>query len=448
MLSLPSSAEPIFTSLSAAFTDSTARHVLVLMVGAILARGRRTITAVLRAAGGLANAHFSTYHRVFSRASWSPWTLGRSLTRMVIELLPANQPIPTAVDETTAQHRGPKVYGKGCHRDAVRSSHTHIVHKWGHKWVVLAIVVQFPFARGPWSLPVLAALYRPEKLDRAEGRRHKTPSELARQMLACLIHWFPGRTFILLGDGGYATSELAEFCSRHSHPLVCRLRADAALYAPAPTRRTKQLGRPRIKGKKIDSPARAAERKNAVWKKATVDWYGGATRKVGLLTGTGVWYNRRRAVPIRWVYIVDRQGTHRNDCVFTTDVSMPPARIVSLFTRRWSIEVTFEEVRAHLGFETTRQRVAKSVLRTAPCLLGLFSVISLVLADYSRGHRVRPASTAWYVKTDVTFSDAIATVRRLLWEKTVFGTSNYAKQYAKTPPAIRKLFLDCLCPAA
>ena len=116
--------------------------------------------------------------------------------------MPANQPIPTAVDETTAQHRGSKVYGKGCHRDAVRSSHTHIVHKWGHKWVVLAIVVQFPFARCPWSLPVLAALHRPEKLDRAEGRRHKTPSELARQMLACLIHWFPGRTFILLGDGG------------------------------------------------------------------------------------------------------------------------------------------------------------------------------------------------------------------------------------------------------
>ncbi len=166
------------------------------------------------------------------------------------------------------------------------------------------------------------------------------------------------------------------------------------------------------------------------------------------MTGTGVWYNRRRAVPIPWVYVVDRQGTHRDDCVFTTDVSMPPAGMVALFTRRWSIEVTFEEVRAHLGFETTRQRVAKSVLRTAPCLLGLFSVISLVLADYSRGHRVRPASTAWYVKTEVTFSDAIATVRRRLWEETVFGTSSYAKQYAKTPPALRKLFLDYLCPAA
>ena len=127
---------------------------------------------------------------------------------------------------------------------------------------------------------------------------------------------------------------------------------------------------------------------------------------------------------------------------------MPPKRLVGLFTRRWSIEVTFQEVRAHLGFETTRQCVAASVLRAAPCLLGLFSVISLVFADYSRGHRVRPASTAWYIKTDVTFSDAIATVRRQSWEETVFGTPSYAKQYSKTPPALRKLFLDYLCPAA
>lgn len=448
MLFLPSSVEPIFMNLSVAFTQPTAARMAVLAVGLILARGRHTVTAALRMMGTLAGGHFSSYHRVFSRAPWSPWVLSRILTRLIVEHFPPGTPIPVAVDETTAQHKGAKVYGKGCHRDAVRSTHTHTTYKWGHKWVVVAIVIQFPFARCPWSLPVMAALYRPEKLDRAEKRRHKTPSMLARQMLATLIRWFPDRQFILVGDGGYATGELAAFCSRHNHPLVSRLRPDAALYAPPPQRKPKQTGRPRVKGRKIDSPGKAAKRKNASWKKTTVDWYGGGTRQVKLLTGTGVWYNRGRAVPIRWVYVVDQEGTHRDDCIFSTDVTMAPQQIVRLFTRRWSIEVTFEEVRAHLGFETPRQRVAKSVLRMAPFLLGLFSVISLAFADHARRHHVEPADAPWYVKSEVTFSDAIACVRRLLWEQTIFGTSRFARQYAKLKPGLRSFLLDRLSQAA
>lgn len=445
---LPSSVEPVVLKLSHAFTQPTAGRMTVLMVGMILCLGRHTVTAALRMVGSLGYGHYSSYHRLFSRASWSTWTLSHILTRMILELFGADDAIPLAVDETTAQHKGAKVYGKGCHRDAVRSTHTHTAYKWGHKWVVLAIVVKFPWARCPWSLPIMGTLYRTEKLDQAEGRRHKTPSELARQMLAALIHWFPERNFVLTGDGGYATVELAAFCARHHRPLVSRLRADAALYAAPPQRRQGGKGRPRVKGHRIDSPGQAATRKNATWKDATVDWYGGGTRRVRLLSGTGLWYNRGRAVPIRWVYVVDLQGTHRDDCLFSTDVAMLPTRIVSLFTRRWSIEVTFEEVRAHLGFETTRQRVAKSVLRAAPCLLGLFSVVCLVFNTHQRRYRVRPPSTAWYVKQDITFSDAIATIRRSLWAKTIFGTSAYNDHIAKLPRSLRVLLLDSLSRAA
>lgn len=445
---LPSSVEPTFLKFSHAFTQPTAARMGILMVGMILSLGRHTVTAALRMMGSLAPGHFSTYHRLFSRASWSTWTLSHILTGMILDLFEPDEAIPLAVDETTAEHKGAKVYGKGCHRDAVRSTHVHTAYKWGHKWVVLAIVVKFPWARCPWSLPIMAVLYRTEKLDKAEGRRHKTPSELARQMLATLIHWFPGRNFILTGDGGYATVELARFCSRHRRPLVSRLRGDAALYAPAPRRRKNQTGRPRVKGNKMDSPEQAGRRKNAAWKNATVDWYGGGTRRVRLLTATGLWYNRGRAVQIRWVYVVDRDGTHRDDCLFSTDPTLSPERIVSLFTRRWSIEVTFEEVRAHLGFETTRQRVAKSVLRTAPCLLGLFSVISLTFNTHQHRYRVRPTSTAWYVKEGITFSDAIATVRRLLWTKTIFGTSAHDDHIAKLPRPLRTLLLDTLSRAA
>jgi len=267
--------------------------------------------------------------------------------------------------------------------------------------------------------------------------------------LAALIHAFPQKTFILLGDGGYATADLADFCSRHGHPLVSRCRPDLALFAPPPTRTQGQMGRPRLKGRRLDSPQQAAERKTAPWKEATVPWYGGGTRKVRLLTGTGLWYNRgRRLVMIRWVYVVDREGTHRDDCLFSTDSTLSPEEIVGLFTRRWSIEVTCEEVRAHLGFETTRQWTPKSVLRTGPCLLGLFTVVSLIFAAHARDHRVLPAATAWYAKKDITFSDALALVRRLLWTKTVFGTSSYAHEYTKVPARFRTLVLHHLCRTA
>ena len=139
MLFLPSSVEPIVMSFSAAFTEPTAARMVVLLVGMILARGRRTVTAMLRVMGAAAPGHFSDYHRVFSRAPWSPWSLAPILARLIIELVPPGESIPVAVDETTAQHKGSKVYGKGRHRDAVRSSHTHTVYKWGHKWVGLAI---------------------------------------------------------------------------------------------------------------------------------------------------------------------------------------------------------------------------------------------------------------------------------------------------------------------
>ena len=153
MLSLPSAAEPLLMSFSIAFTQPTFQRMLPLAVGAMLALGRRTVTAMLRRAGGLAPGHFSSYHRVFSRAAWSLWPLGRVLAEALFKWLDPNEPIRIIVDDTTAQHRGKHVYGKGCHHDAVRSTHTHVVWRWGHKWVVLAVSVKLPFTARRWALP-------------------------------------------------------------------------------------------------------------------------------------------------------------------------------------------------------------------------------------------------------------------------------------------------------
>ena len=448
MLTLPSAAEGLLMSFSVAFSEPTFRRMVCLCIGTILATGRRTVTSMVWSMRSVIRGHFTDYHRVFSRASWSLWPLGKILARAVLNFIADDEPIVVAIDDTTAQHRGKRVYGKGCHHDAVRSAHKHVVFKWGHRWIVLAITVKFPFARSSWALPILAALYRPEELNRSEGRRHKTAPHLARQLMAVLIHWFPHRKFIFLGDGGYASHDLARFCGcRGSRAaLVSRFRGDANLYARPPAA-TGKVGRPRIKGARLPKPEEVV-RCNRL-RRANVCWYGGSTRRVGLVSETGHWYKAGAGlVALRWVYVKDLQGTHRDEYFYSTDARLTPEEIVSLYTRRWSLETTFQEVRAHLGFETTRQRVARSVLRTAPLLLGLFSLVCLIYAQHARGHKVSANQRPWYIKTEPTFSDALAAVRRMFWSETIFKGSPQHRGLTKLPPKLIETLLDHLSLAA
>jgi hypothetical protein len=449
MLSVPKAAEPLVSAFSVAFTRPTFQRVLVLILGAILALRHRTITGMLRAIGPLAEGHWSDFHRVLCRRVWSTWPLGKVLAAMVLELIPQDQPVVCPVDDTTPQHKGKHVYGKGRHHDACRSTHSHVVWVWGHKWVVLAINVSFPFASRPWALPVLCALYRPEELNQSEGHRHKTPVRLAMQLMALLIHWFPQRKFVLLGDGGYNSHELARFCHRHRRhlTLVSRFFSDANLYAAAPPHRpSRKGGRPRTKGHKLPAPSQVVAQSKA--KRFTVNWYGGKTRRVELIWGEGQWYKSGDGlVAIRWVHVHDVQGTHRDDYFYTTDTTLTAPQIVSLFTGRWSIEVTFQEVRAHLGFATPRNWSKPSVLRTAPCLLGLFSVISLIFHRHTHGKGTRPLSFAWYHKAEVTFSEAMVCVRRLCWQEVLKQSPKHAG-VLKLPGPLRLLLLDQLSRAA
>ncbi len=448
MFCLPSAAQEFCMSFSVAFSEPTFHRMVCLCIGAILARGRRTVTSMIWSMRSVIQGHFSTYHRLFSRASWSLWPLGKILAGLVINSIDADEPIVVAIDDTTAQHRGKRVYGKGCHHDAVRSAHKHIVFKWGHRWIVAAITIKFPFIRRHWALPVLVALYRPEELNHREGRRHKTSANLARQLMAVLIHWFPRRSFVFLGDGGYASHDLARFCSRRGSrvALVSRFHRDANLFA-APPRKTGKAGRPRIKGKRLPKPNEIVARSRL--RRARVYWYGGSRRRVGLVTGTGYWYKSGRGlVLVRWVYVKDLQGTHRDEYFYSTDVRPIPEEIVSLFTRRWSLETTFQEVRAHLGFETTRQWVAKSVLRTAPLILGLFSVVCLMYAKHARDHKPSALQRPWYIKSEPTFSDALAAIRRMFWSETILKGSPEYSDFPKLPPKLRKILLDQLSMAA
>lgn len=450
MLTLPKAVESVLSPFSIAFTRPTFQRVVLLFVGSVLAMGRHTVTAALRAAGPLAPGHHSDYHRVLSRARWSLWLLAKVLCAMVLELVPADQPVICTADDTTPQHKGKQVWGKDRHRDACRSTRSHTVWVFGHLWVVLAVNVKFAFASRPWALPILAALYRTPEADKKEGRRHKTQAELARGLMAVLLHWFPQRRFILLGDGGYASHKLASFCHRHRKrlTLVSLCHPKANLYTLPPKKKPatgrNKGGRPRVKGDKLPAPedvvAATCRRKRSV-----VGWYGGQKRRIEFVSGTGYWYKGGDGlVPIRWVFVHDRDGTHEDRYFYSTDPSFSPSKIVTLYTARWSIEVTFEEVRFHLGFHTPRCWSKNSVLRTGPLLLGLFSVVCLIYHRHTRGKGTRPVATAWYAKAQVSFADAIATVRGLLWRQTVLERLDQTGAFQKLPAKLQRILIQRL----
>jgi hypothetical protein len=198
---LPQPARSLFDSLAGAITGPTFLRFVVLALATILTVGQRTVCNLLRTLGALAPGHPSSYHRVFSKRRWSCWRLARGLAHWVFDHLVPEGRVLLAGDDTVDGHKGAQVFGKGCHRDPVRSTHSLTVFRWGHKWVVLAVLVRFPFTRRLWALPVLVALYRTEKDNAQAGRRHKTPARLLRQLCGVLLRWFRQRSFVLAGDG-------------------------------------------------------------------------------------------------------------------------------------------------------------------------------------------------------------------------------------------------------
>lgn len=502
MFSLPKEAQ-FLEQFRPAFSAPTYQRFILLCTGAIVTMGRRSVSRILWSVRCLISGHASSYHRFFSSARWSLWPMAKVLAVLVVACVPADQPIVVIADDTVEQHLGDHVFGKGCHRDAVRSSWTHTVFKFGHKWVVLAISVQLPGCMRAWALPVLSALYVPPPEDKktsqaktgskakqpktkarkrrkksggnkpGEGNkqrlttqlrrrdksgvlppRHKTPALLARQMMAVLMRWFPDRHFILLGDWGFGSHDLALFCHRHRDrlTLVARTRADMNLHALPQVRPPGRPGARPKKGRKLKTPAQAVAAATSPRRRATVRWYGNSVRELEVLGGCGGWYrargNRRAAlIPVRWVYTYNAQGD-REDYLYCTDPSWAPERIIETFAGRWPIEVTFEEVRAHLGFETTRHWCKNSVLRVAPCLLGLFSVVSLIYAELARQGKVKLRVTPCYFKTEPTFADALAAVRRLLWEQVILKHAPGGSHVAQLPPPIRELLLEHVTAAA
>jgi hypothetical protein len=448
-MEIPTWAMPVWAMFRPAFATPTSHRFLVLVFAAVLTTGRRTVTNLLRTAREKAPGHMSSYHRVFSQRRWSAWVLARALITFLLDRVVPPGPVLLAGDDTVTEHPGPCVFGKGRHRDGVRSTHSYTAYRWGHKWVVVSVLIKLPCATRPWALPILVALYRPPEWDRLHGRRHQTPAHLARLLLARLMRWFPQHHFIFVGDSGYGTSETARFCSKHhrSLTLVSKFSGDAALDAPPPPRTRRTMGRPRVKGQKLASPQEVVAN-TTTRTRLMVAWYGGTMRDIEVATGTGHWYRSGEArVEVRWVYVHDCTGTHRDEYFFTTDRGMGPKQIVECYTQRWSIETTFQECREYLKLESPKGYGQQTVLRFTPCLFGLYTIIVLLYLQLPR-----PLSTLstvfWRGKATVTFSDMMTGVRRVVWEQWCFHTQADPQEFSKLSQALQDTILYALAPAA
>jgi hypothetical protein len=421
----------------------------VLITGAILARGQRTVTAILRVMGLSAEKHFVNYHRVLQRAVWSSLAVSRTLLGLLIQAFAPTGPLLIGGDDTIERRRGAQIAARGIYRDPVRSSQSHFVKASGLRWLTLMLLVPIPFAQRVWALPFLTILAPSERYYEGKVRAPKKLTDWMRQALLQVRRWLPDRALVFVADSSYAVLDLLACMAQLPTPItmIVRFRMDAALYEPAPPRHPGQLGRTRKKGERLPTLTQVAANPQTRWQRHVVRyWYGELKRTIEITSGTAVWFHGGHpAVPIRWVIVRDPLGKFKTQALLCTDLQVKPAQIVEWFVQRWQLEVTYREVREHLGVETQRQWSALAIARTTPALFGLFSLVTLLAHRLAQRGKVLTRRTAWYHKPRPTFSDALAAVRFELWCCPAFHTSQANRDIAKLPASVLKRFAFALC---
>jgi hypothetical protein len=456
MRTLPTTMIRVLAPFAPLFSERVFKHVQVLVAGAILTPGKRTVSSALGAMGLDQQKTFHRYHRVLSRAKWSTMEASRILLDSLVEAFVPEGPLVVGVDETLERRQGRRIAAKGIYRDPVRSSHGHFVKTSALRWVCLTLLAEVPWASRVWALPFVCALAPSERYSAERGKRHKALTDWAWQLLLVVRRWQPHRQIVAVSEGGYASLKLLDRCRRLSNPItfITRLRLDAALYEPAPPRKPGQIGRPRLKGSRLANLSVVAKDPKTTWLPITVsNWYGGRERTVEIVSNTAIWYSTGLpAVPLRWVLIRDPQEEEEfeTQALLCTNLSADPKCVISWFVRRWQMETTFQELRQRLGFETQRHWSERAIRRTAPALLGLFSLVTL----FAHLHMMPGGSstvrrTAWYDKRHPTFSDALALVRKELWAREATFCASYAEtETVKVPRVLVERLTEAVCYAA
>lgn len=449
MLTLPTEIITVIGPFAQVFSQRVWESAKVLLIGAILAPGKRTVTAALEVLGLKDEPQYQKYHRVLNRAKWSSLRVSQILLGLIVTtLVGLGVPVVLGADETLERRGGRKIKAKGIFRDAVRSSRQHTVYCAGLRWISMMVLVPVPWSSRAWALPFLTVLAPSKTTNERNGQRHKTSIDWIGQMSAAVRRWLPERALVLVTDGGLAAVKLGLRCARYANPVtyVSRLRLDARLFAPPGPQPASKPGPKPKKGQRLPALKTVLADPQTVWTTLTINWYGGERRCVEIVSGCALWHTPGYdPLPIRWVLVRDPLGKFTPCAFFATDQHATPTQILTWFILRWNVEVTFEEARAHLGLETQRQWSDLAIARTTPALLGLFSVVTVLAHKLTQTQPFPVRTTAWYVKTEPTFADAIALVRRYVWTEGQFVNSSPDTRVVEIPASVLDGLIDSLC---
>jgi hypothetical protein len=401
MLTLPEEYHTLFTQIQPHFSKRVWKLAKVMLVGSILAPGKRTVTSVLRIMGLSQEKQFQKYHRVLNRAIWSGLELSKTLLQILLKTFFQGGEVVIGIDETIERRRGKKIRAKGIYRDPVRSSKNHFVKASGLRWISMMLLVRIPWAKPIWGLPFLTVLAPSIRSYEDSPREHKKLTDGARQMGKQVRRWLPEKKIMLVADSSYAVLALLHQLLSLPKPvyMVTQLRLDAALYEPAPTSKPGAIGRPRKKGNRLPKLKDVLDDPQTAWQQVTVNnWYGKGPTEVEITSDTAVWYHSGKPV-------------------------VPP----------------------HLGVETQRQWSDKAIARTTPILLALFSWVTLLANQSKTDGRLSIRQAAWYEKSTPTFSDAIALVRRRFGENWSFSMSSPLPDVQKLPGNLYEQVFEAIC---
>lgn len=438
----------VLSVFAVAFSVPTFGKALTLVYGTIMAPGRRTVAAALRMVGLANDKHFTNYHRVLNRDHWSPMLLSKILIGLIIRtFLAPGLPLVILIDDTLERREGKKIRYKSRFHDAVLSTAAKVVTSMGLRWICMMILVPVPWSERAWALPFMVILTLAPRTSEKLHKPHRTLVDWAVFMIERVRRWQPENEITLVGDGGYAAVVLIQRCQRLKKPVsfISRLRLDAVLHDfPSPKPKGKR-GPQAKKGERQPSLAQKLLDPATIWKKVTIPWYGGFQKEIEFVSGVSLWYHRGTdPVAIRWVLVRAPDQSIKPAAFFCSDQNADPLFILKWFVSRWNIEVTFEEVRAHLGFETQRQWSDRAIERTTPCLFGVFSLI-VIMAKILYPVELPIRKAEWYEKDEAAFSDVLAAVRRHLWEGPNNSYSSNSSEMILIPRAALFSLLEVAC---
>jgi hypothetical protein len=423
--------DSILSRLSCVFT-APSREIFARLTSAwVLCPGRRTLTNIYELAEPLGEKAHDAYHRFFREGAWSLSELWRLLALLLVAAFHPEGRIPLDLDDTLFHKSGRKIADGAWYRDAVASTGQKVVHAFGLNLVVLTMRVKAPWGGEPLGLPVNMRLYR---------KGGKSQLDLAAEAVIETASWFPMREFDLCADGFYAP--LAGYVLERVS-FTSRMRRDAALFNLPPERKKGQRGRPRKKGERLPSPREMAASYDGWWKRVLVDERGKARERL-VFCREVLWYNVRKDRPVLLVVSRDPKGREPDDFFFTTDLDMAPEDVVARYAGRWSIEDTFKNVKQNLRGQDPQTWKGKGPERAAAFSFVLYSLVWLWYVE-TQGTRISWIPTPWYSKKSTpSFLDALASLRRVLWRRRIFTTS----ESRPLPPEIADTLIHVLSRAA